>query len=209
MHRPTPSAAVVSLRLIWLALSGLATTGCATPTRPHAAPAAASIPSKDPMMNATTATPLSLDDLNQRVLRLIDGIHSREDLAPAQLQRLTGVEVEVNAEDPTIYGIAGPVEGQGRYSLVSSHKNASGQVDSLLLSFEPDDAAAPCASVEGYRSALAAAGFSGQHLPAGHRGNEAWYFTRQGVSVNLHVRPARGASPAPDCVASMVIGVYQ
>ncbi|TAA25644.1 hypothetical protein EA660_09355 [Pseudoxanthomonas winnipegensis] len=207
MHRPTSSAAVFPLRLVWLALCGLATTGCATPTRQDAA--AASTPSKDPMMTATAAPSLSLDDLNQRVLRLIDGIRTREDLAPAQLQRLTGVDVEVNAEDPTIYGIAGPVEGQGRYSLVSSHKNAAGQVDSLLLSFEPGDAAAPCASVEGYRNALAAAGFSGQHLPAGHRGNESWYFTRQGVSVNLHVRPGRGASPAPDCVASMVIGIYQ
>lgn len=159
-------------------------------------------------MNATTAS-LSLDDLNQRVLQLIDSIRSRDDLAPAHLQRFTGVDVEVNAEDPTIYGIAGPVEGHGRYSLVSSHKNAAGQVDSLLFSFEPNDAAAPCASVDGYRDALSAAGFSGQHLPAGHRGNESWYFTRQGVSVNLHVRDGRGAAASPACVASLVIGVYQ
>ncbi|WDS35312.1 hypothetical protein [Pseudoxanthomonas sp.] len=160
-------------------------------------------------MNAITSPSLSVDDLNQRVLQLIDSIRTRDDLAPPHIQRLTGVDVEVNAVDPTVYGIAGAVQGSGRYSLVSSHKNAAGQVDSLLFSLEPNDAAAPCAKVDDYRTALSAAGFAGQHLPAGHRGQESWYFTRDGVSVNLHVRDARGAPTPQACVASLVIGVYQ
>ncbi|MFT4197431.1 MAG: hypothetical protein QM601_05890 [Pseudoxanthomonas sp.] len=159
-------------------------------------------------MNATTApAPLAVDDLNRRVLRLIDSIHSRQDLAPSNIQRLTGVDVEVNAQDPSLYGIAGPLAGQGRYSLASSHKNAAGEVDSLLFSFEPGDGAAPCAKVDDYRTALSAAGFTGTHMPGGHRGRESWYFTRDGVSVNVHVRDAHGAPEA--CVASLVIGVYQ
>lgn len=159
-------------------------------------------------MNAIASPSISVDELNQRVLKLIDSIRTPDDLAPPHIQRLTGVDVEVNATDPTIYGIAGPVQGSGRYSLVSSHKNAAGQVDSLLFSFEPNDASAPCARVDDYRDALSAVGFAGQHLPAGHRGQESWYFTRDGVSVNVHVRNTRGAPTPQACVASLVIGVY-
>lgn len=160
-------------------------------------------------MNAIAPSPLSVDELNRRVLQLIDSIRTRDDLGPSHIQRLTGMDVEVNAEDPTVYGIAGPLQGNGRYSLVSSHKNAAGQVDSLLFSFESSDQPAPCARVDDYRAALSAAGFAGRHLPAGHRGHESWYFTRDGVSVNVHVRDPRGAPAAQACVASLVIGVYQ
>lgn len=189
---------------------GAALSACAAPRPAGPAIPSAPISSKDTTMNATTApAALAVDDLNQRVLRLIDSIRSRADLSPDHIQRLTGVDVEVNAEDPTIYGIAGPVDGQGRYSLVSSHTNAQGQVDSLLFSFEPVSGPAPCARVEDYRDALSQAGFSGQLMPAGHRGRESWYFTRDGVSVNVHVRDAQGAPVPGPCVASVVIGVYQ
>jgi hypothetical protein len=64
-------------------------------------------------------TPTNAEEIGQRVLKLVENIHGRDDIAPARIEQLTGIKVEFNPDDANEYGFSGQLTEQWAYNLVS------------------------------------------------------------------------------------------
>ena len=83
-----------------------------------------------------TEAPITAEDIGHRVLKLIDRLQSAQDLAPEHIERITGIHVEINEDDPGIYGFGGKLTADWSYSLVSSPDQPGEAPTSLRFSFD-------------------------------------------------------------------------
>jgi hypothetical protein len=190
---------------------GCAVSGCAA-TPSYQTPSTGS--QEFPM--TATVPPITAEDIGRRLLKLIDSLHSARDLAPEHIEQATGLRVELNDDDPNIYGFGGKLTEQWSYSLVSTPDKLGEKPNSLRFSFDDTsreqagqtDRAPICApDFEGYSKALTAAGFAATPMQA-YPGSDAWYFKRGDIGVMAYTQGKSDPQVGPVCLSKLVISAY-
>ncbi len=157
--------------------------------------------------------PVTAEDIGRRVLKLIDSLHSASDLAPERIEQATGLRVDINDEDPNIYGFGGKLTDAWSYSLVSTPDKLGEKPSSLKFSFddtsrEQADPAPICAlDFDAYSKALAAAGFAATPMPT-FPGSDAWYFKRGDIGVMAYPQGKADPQAGPVCLSKLIISAY-
>lgn len=163
-----------------------------------------------------TETAITAEDIGHRVLRLIDSLHSAQDLAPGHIERITGIAVEINEDDPGIYGFGGKLTADWSYSLVSSPDRLGETPTSLRFSFDdtsrdgadPANPAPICETrFDDYTQALVSAGFTARPMPT-FPGSDSWYFSRGDIGVTAYALGKTGAEATPACLSKLIISAY-
>ena len=163
-----------------------------------------------------TEAPITAEDIGHRVLKLIDSLQSAQDLAPEHIERITGIPVEINEDDPSIYGGGGKLTADWSYTLVSSPDRLGEKPTSLRFSFDdtsrgradPADPAPICGmGFDEYTQALVSAGFTAKPMPT-FPGSDSWYFSRGDIGVTAYALGTTGAGTAPACLSKLIISAY-
>ncbi|NOT88172.1 MAG: hypothetical protein HOP03_08310 [Lysobacter sp.] len=160
-----------------------------------------------------TVPPITAEDIGRRVLKLIDSLHSAQDLAPEHVEQATGLRVELNDDDPNIYGFGGKLTEQWSYSLVSTPDKLGEKPSSLRFSFDDTsrgqaDRAPICTpDFDGYSKALTAAGFAATPMQT-YPGSDAWYFKRGDIGVMAYAQGKADPQVGPVCLSRLVISAY-
>lgn len=134
----------------------------------------------------TTASPLTAEEVGQRVLKLIDSIHTVDDISPAHIEKVMGVKVELNAQEPNKHGFGGKLTEAWSCGF-GSLTDASAR---LMLCFDDQPHAhadlAPICKLDydGYSKFLAGAGFKKSPHYADHGRILFFHFTRDDVLVD-------------------------
>lgn len=161
----------------------------------------------------TTATSsITAEDIGQRVLKLIDSIRSADDIAPTQIEKVTGIKVDFNPADQNQYGFGGKLSDTWSYNLVSLTEADGSKPTRLMFSFDEqnhdDDAdmSAICGlDFDAYAKALKQAGFKSEPAPGERNSTRYWDFSRGEVSVHVYVRGESDAKAGHTCVTSLII----
>lgn len=158
-----------------------------------------------------------------RILTLINSVHGVADLAPDNIERLTGLQVAFHSDDRTQYGASGRVAPDWAYSLASVALK-QGQapsrldfdfIDTRKVRNEAADTAPICSmDFDGYDRALTGIGFEPIALPAaknaarfGYQGVEPRRFVRGDVEVTVRTYGDRDPSLGRACVSGLRINV--
>jgi hypothetical protein len=151
-------------------------------------------------------------DISRRMLTLIDSIHGPEQIDATHIERVTGIKVEVDDEDPNRYGFSGDLGGVWDYSLVSLTEIDGSRPHRLMFSFDdasPDrngDMGDVCdIDLAGYDSALTGAGFVAEPIRGHHGEVEYWEYRRGEVSLQVHARGESDELAEHACVSMIVI----
>lgn len=160
-----------------------------------------------------TVPPITAEDIGRRVLMLIDSLHSAQDLAPERIEQATGMSVELNDDDPNIYGFGGKLTEQWSYSLVSTPDKLGEKPSSVQFSFDDTsrgqaDRTPICTpDFDGYSKALTAAGFTATPMQT-YPGSDAWYFKRGDIGVMAYAQGKADPQVGPVCLSKLVISAY-
>lgn len=163
-----------------------------------------------------TEAPITAEDIGHRVLKLIDSLHSAQDLSPEHIERITGIHVEINEDDPGIYGFGGTLTADWSYRLVSSPDRLGETPTSLRFSFDDTqrDRATPAGlapicemGFDDYRQALVSAGFTAKPMPT-FPGSDSWYFSRGDIGVTAYALGKTDPQVGPVCLSKMIISAY-
>ncbi|WP_242112168.1 hypothetical protein [Luteimonas aquatica] len=165
---------------------------------------------------ASTAEPaaaLGAQDIGKRVLALIQSIHGIGDLTPANIEKQTGMRVEVNPDDPNDYGVSGKLAGDWYYGLRTMSGDPGQKPNRLLFQFNDQsnanaDMTPVCVSFDEYNRTLTEAGFSATRLRNRMNTQDYWEFTRDDVGVTVYVRGKRAPDDAQTCVSMLIINAY-
>jgi hypothetical protein len=205
---PRNRIAATMLAGLCVAAIGSAVSGCAS-TPSSQTPSTGS--QEFPM--TVTVPPVTAEDIGRRVLKLIDSLHSARDLAPEHIEQSTGMRVEINDEDPNIYGFGGKLTDEWSYSLVSTPDKLGEKPSSLRFSFDDTtrnhaDPTPICTlAFVDYSKVLTASGYEAKPMH-GYRGIEGWYFTRDNIGVMAYTHGKADPSVGPACVSRLVISAY-
>lgn len=156
-------------------------------------------------------TPTNAEDIGQRVLKLVENIHGRDDIAPARIEQLTGIKVEFNPDDANEYGFSGQLTEQWAYNLVSLPEGDDEKPSRVMFSFDDEsrsnaDMAPICAlDFDAYAAALQRAGFVSNAARGKHDRLLYWDFSRDEVSVQIYVRGENDAKATHACVSKLII----
>jgi hypothetical protein len=159
-----------------------------------------------------TTSPIKAEDISQRILSLIDSIRGPEQVDPAHIERITGIEVKFNTSNPNLYGFGGQLNDEWGYSLVSLTETSGAKPHRLMFSFDDRsesknaDMASICVlDFDAYTKALTDAGFRSS-AQRGHHGEiEFWEFDRDQVRVQIRTRGESNANRKHACVSTLVI----
>lgn len=163
-------------------------------------------------MTSPSPAPANAAEIGRRVLQLIDTIHGPEQVDAAHIERVTGIKVEFNDDNPQQYGFGGQLSPDWTYNLVSLTEVDGSKPHRLLFSLDDQSAdtnadMAPIAPLDfdACDQALSSAGYAG--TPAlGRRGQvEFWEYQRGDVSLQVHVRGESDAKAEHACVSMIVI----
>lgn len=158
-----------------------------------------------------SAPKLTAEDVGQRVLKLIDSIHSADDIAPANLEKAMGMKVEFNEENPNLYGFGDDLTDTWSYNLLTISGSDKNKPTELIFSFNDrtgsaSDMTAVCAmGFDDYARALVAAGFKASDHVGEHGLVVSTDFTRGSVTVRVSVDRESEANPERGCVSLMTI----
>ncbi len=164
-----------------------------------------------PQMNASTL-PTTAEDIGRRVLTLVTQIRSREDIAPARIEEITGIKVNFSNSDAKQYGFGAALNNEWVYNLISL-SGPNGDPDRLMFSFDDQthdnaDMAPVCAlDFDDYAKPLIDAGFSSKPSLGRHEQVEYWDFKRDDVSVQIYTRRESEAKADHACVSMLIVNV--
>ncbi|ALN65209.1 hypothetical protein GLA29479_4372 [Lysobacter antibioticus] len=191
---------------------------CATTPQPQAsAKENAAMTTQSPTL--ADSARLDAEQIGKRVLKLIDSIHGAQDLSPENIEKQTGIKVEIHSEDRTEYGFGGALTNAWSYSLTSvSYRQGEKptRLDFRFLSQAQGavDIAPICSmDFKDYSQALTSAGFQAQTLPSGdgsdpgfgYRGAEPWSFVRGKVEVAVYIHGNQDPEQGRACISSLAI----
>jgi len=157
----------------------------------------------------TAASSLTAEEIGHRVLKLIDTIHTIDDISPAHIEKVIGVKVQFNAEDPNEYGFGGKLTDEWSYGFGSLTDATGAKPTRLMLSFDDQthnnaDITPICKlDYDGYSKFLTDAGFKKSPNYAEHGRVSFFNFLRGSVSVDIDPRGDDGRS----CVSKLTIEV--
>ena len=158
----------------------------------------------------TTPLPATARDIAQRVIHLVEHVHSRADLSPSRIEQLTGIKVDTNPDDANEYGFGGQLTDAWAYNLISLPD--SDQPPSRVM-FSYDDESHANADMtpicdpdfDAFAAALRAAGYVATPAYGPHERVLHWDFARDGVSVQVQVRGETDARADHACVSRLII----
>ena len=156
----------------------------------------------------TTASSLTAEEIGHRVLKLINTIHTVDDISPAHIEKVMGVKVEFNSDDPNDYGFGGDLGDEWTYGFGSLTDPGGAKPTRLELSFDNKtdgtDMAPICKlSYEDYSKFLTDAGFKKSPFYAEHGRLTSVHFTRGPVAVDINP----GGDGKHICVSILTIEV--
>lgn len=165
-------------------------------------------------MIAEPTTALSAQDVASRVLRLIENVHDAGDLAPANVEKLTGLKIDIHSADGNDYGTAGRLTDTWYYGLRSMTPSPGARPNRLLFQFDDQthadaDMTPVCVPLEDYAQALTAAGFESKKLRNRLGTQDYWEFSRGDIGVTVHVRGQRDPKDPQVCLSMLIINAYR
>jgi hypothetical protein len=197
--------------ILWIALAGCVFSASAVQTA-ASTPSAFKRPSQQQPPTAA-ASSLTAEEIGHRVLKLIDTIHTVEDISPAHIEKMVGVKVEFNAKDPNDYGFGARLTSEWSYDFGSLTDASGGKPTRLELSFDNQthdntDIAPICGlDMDGYMKTLKQAGFKASPYYGEHGRHLGWNLSRDAVSVTLHGQGENDSKVAHDCVSMLELEV--
>lgn len=156
---------------------------------------------------------LTAEEVGLRMLKLIDGIRSADDIAPENVEKMMGMKVEFNDQDRNEYGFGEMLTDAWAYNVMSLPETDGSKPKRLMLSFNDQTSAdadmAPVCGLDfdAYSRALLAAGFKSEPQRGEHGLTISVQFTRGSVSVDLSTSSESEANPDHACVSLLIITV--
>jgi hypothetical protein len=157
----------------------------------------------------TAASSLTAEEIGHRVLKLIDSIHTADDISPAHIEKVMGVKVQFNEKDPNDYGFGGKLTDEWSYNFGSLTDPDGAKPTRLELSFDNStdnngDMTPVCKlNYDGYSKFLTDAGFKKSISYAEHGRISSFNFIRKRVSVDINP----GGDGKAFCVSILTIEV--
>lgn len=165
-------------------------------------------------VSTTFAPPseLSAESLTERLIALAIALRGLDDLDADGLRRSTGLQIQVNPDDPDDYGVHGRLTDVWYYGLRAMSPDAADRPNRVLFELNDQsdsgaDMSPVCVPVERYRQALTAAGFAARQLRNRLDTQDYWEFTRDRVGVTVYLRGRRDPSDAQTCVSMVIVEV--
>lgn len=159
------------------------------------------------------ASALSAEDIGRRIIRLVLSLHTLEDIRPANIERLTGIKVDIDESDPDNYGFGSMFADHWAYNLVSVSDRLGEKprrldffIDDRSPNGDADMSPLHGLSFQDYRDALVAGGYSVQRLYGGRK-NDPWEFTRGNVVVSITMQRFADPEKGPAYVRVLRIRV--
>ena len=140
----------------------------------------------------TAASSMSAEEIGNRVLKLIDTIRTNDDISPANIEKMIGIKVEFNAEDPNDYGFGGKLTDEWSYNFGSLTDPTGAKPSRLELSFDAQtgdnaDMTPICKfDFNDYSKFLTSAGFTKSPFYAEHGRISSFNFKRGRVAVDIN-----------------------
>ena len=139
----------------------------------------------------TASSPTS-SEIGARVLALLTGLHDPEDLAPAAIERVTGVAVKRDSDNAERYGFGLPLEPGWMCHLSAVPNRLKATPKQLVISYDPDgadDSKFPAAApvFDEFAETLVQAGY--RRAPLYGPRNALWgqVFSRGDVEVRVNI----------------------
>jgi hypothetical protein len=206
--------------LIVVLAASCAHTGHDPPNHENISPAAvSSSPSsanEQPMQtthqNASTNTaPMTAEDVGKRVLDLINTIKTTNDISRENIERATGLKLNVNPDNPNEYGTGGKITDTWFYNIGGRLDSKSGKSNRLTFSFDDQtnnhaDMTPVCGlDFNAYSKRLNEIGFQSSPVRGEHNRLSYWNFSRGDISVQVYIRGESNEKVNHDCVSMMII----
>ena len=158
---------------------------------------------------STKPAVFSAQDITQRLLALIQNIHSAQDISPELIHKHFGQQVWINPNDSNDFQSGGKITETWYYGLNSMRPPPGEKLTSLLFEFNDRthsnaDMTPVCVALEDYMRPLVAAGFT-PDMDYTRFGEKYWTFTRDNLSVKVYLRGKRNPDDAQTCVQMAII----
>lgn len=169
-------------------------------------------PMQTTQQNASTNTmPMTAEEIGKRVLDLINTIKDASDISPENIERATGLKINVNPENPNEYGAGGKITDTWFYNIGGSSNSKSGKSNRLTFSFDDQtnnyaDMTPICnMDFEAYSKRLNEIGFQSSPVRGEHNRLSYWNFSRGEITVQVYIRGESNEKVNHDCVSMMII----
>ncbi len=147
-----------------------------------------------------------------RILHLLDGLRTADDIGPAQVGRAFGRDVEFDREDARVFGFGEPIDARWIGNVIALRDpERGGEPNRLLIAFDDqqgahDDWSAVCGMEFGeFADRLAAAGYTSSPILGPRDAFSGFRFRRGPFAVDLQLRAESAAHPDRLCVARVLI----
>lgn len=198
MPPPRRTSPFASLR-IWCALpvSSLALAACAHVSQGEPTDKTTI---KEESMSTTANTQLTGDDVSRRVLKLIEGLQSSDQLTPEYVEQQTGLAIQRAAGRTDSFGTGAQLTPDWSYNLYVT-KPAGEDKNKLIFDFSRNgDGNAPMSAICGvdfkqYAEALKGMGFQDSVSYGEHGRVDHWRFQRPSLSLQVYVEGESDATP--------------
>jgi len=146
--------------------------------------------------STTTAPPTSAPptsaDIGTRVLSLLSHLHGPDDLAPAAIERATGVAVTHDPDDAERYGFGLPLEPGWMCHLSTIPNRLGPKPTQLMISYDAegqDDTKLPPSApvLEDFAQALVQAGYRRERMIGARNVLRGEVFNREDVEIRVNV----------------------
>ncbi|UHQ24054.1 hypothetical protein LVB77_04900 [Lysobacter sp. 5GHs7-4] len=194
---PPPRSTSPNALTAWcvLPLSGLALAACA-----HVSPGKNEPTSiKEESMTTANAT-LSGDEVSRRVLKLIEGLKSSDQLTPEYVEQQTGLSIQRAASRPDAFGTGAQLTPDWAYNLYVS-KTPGDDKNKLIFDFSrTGEGHAPMTAICGmdykqYAEALKGMGFEDSVSYGEHGRVDHYRFQRPTLSLEVYIEGESDETP--------------
>jgi hypothetical protein len=169
-------------------------------------------------INSTTIeepTDITASEVSQKLLLLIDGISTLHDIAPSNIERLTGLKIQSIADNPNSYGVGGKINDTWFYNLwsMSSSLPEGEKPNQLIFSFDDNkngnvDMTDICQTdFNAYAQRMTDIGYIAKPVHGLRNHVDYWQFSRGNVSLQVYVRGESSEKVTHDCVSKLIINV--
>jgi hypothetical protein len=160
---------------------------------------------------STTMTSISAEDISKRVLKLVASVTNAEDISPENIERITGLKIDVSQSNPNEYGTGGKITDTWFYNLGALSNNKGSKPDRVMFSFDDQtnnyaDMTPVCSlDFNAYSKQLTEDGYAAKPVHGEHDRISYWDFSRGKVSVQVYVRGESDEKVDHDCVSKLII----
>lgn len=196
---PTPRRTSFASLTAWCALplSSLALAACA-----HVAPGEPTDKNtiKEEPMSTTANAPLTGDEVSRRVLKLIEGLKSSDQLTPEYIEQQTGLAIQRAAGRPDAFGTGAQLTPDWAYNLYVS-KAPGDDKNKLIFDFSrTGEGHAPMTAICGmdykqYAEALKGMGFEDSVSYGEHGRVDHYRFQRPTLSLQVYIEGESDETP--------------